>query len=379
MVLKMRKRNERSERFLEQMRSIYGDTLSFPNLNYHNRCNKVLVRCNIHNFEYEAWPTNLARGKRGCLKCCGILTREDFIVKSRAVHGDVYNYDKVKFINTTTKVTITCPKHGDWDTKPFKHYHSNGGTGCPQCAIEKSRLSLDRFIETARTIHGDKYNYDMVAIEKQTSIVKIGCPIHGYFNQEARVHLSGSGCKLCFNARNKNTLEGFIAKAKEVHGNTYDYSRAVYVNSKVKLTVICKLHGEFYIKPNSHNSSKTGCPRCRESYGERLIAKHLSELNIKFKKECALKDSRYRFDFYLPDHNVLIEFHGVQHYEPVERFGGVKGHLATISRDYKKLLLVAERNIPLIVLNHLDLTNDALYDKLNSELIKLNIISQTSF
>ena len=75
----------------------------------------------------------------------------------------------------------------------------------------------------------------------------------------------------------------------------------------------------------------------------------------------------------------MIEFHGVQHYEPVERFGGMKGHLEVISRDYKKLLLVAERNIPLIVLNHLDLTNDALYDKLNSELIKLNIISQTSF
>ena len=71
----------------------------------------------------------------------------------------------------------------------------------------------------------------------------------------------------------------------------------------------------------------------------------------------------------------MIEFHGVQHYAPVERFGGMEGYLDTVRRDYQKLCLVAERNIPLIVLNHTDLAEEKLFDNLENELIKLNIIS----
>lgn len=173
----------------------------------------------------------------------------------------------------------------------------------------------------------------------------------------------------------KSNLEEFVDKAIEVHGAIYDYSKAVYVNSKTKLTVICRHRGEFRVNPNSHVTNKSGCPRCRESYGERMIANYLDELNIRFKKEYSLKGSRYRFDFYLPEHRVLIEFHGIQHYEPVERFGGEEGHFAVACRDIAKNLLAIKNNIPLIVLNHVDLSEDKLLDNLKKELTKLNIIS----
>lgn len=370
MVLKMRERNDW---FLGMMKDLYGDALSFPNLNYQNQRTKITVRCNIHNVEYAAWPTNLTQGRKSCPRCAGILTCADFIEKARKTHSLKYNYDKVRFVNTTTKVTVTCPEHGDWEVKPVVHY--NDGSGCPKCALENNHLNIGSFIKKAQTVHGHIYDYSKVAISKNTDVITIKCPHHGYFDQPARAHLAGHKCKRCSINGTKHTLEKFIAMAKEIHGSTYDYSRAEYVNSKTKLTVLCKYHGEFYIKPNTHIGQRTGCPRCRESYGERLVAKYLDEFGIVFKKEFSLKDNKYRFDFYLPDYRVLIEFHGIQHYEPVERFGGLDGHLAVIRRDIAKMRLAHENNMTLIVLNHKDLSGNKLFDNLKKELIKLNIIS----
>lgn len=362
-----------AEKFLGQMRRLYGDRLSFPSLDYRNQRTQITVRCNVHGVEYLSWPCNLARGKCGCPRCAGKLTREDFIEKARKTHGDRYNYDKVRFINTTTKVTVTCPRHGDWDVKPVVHY--SDGSGCPHCAIENARLTVDRFIELATAVHGDAYDYSKVILSKNTDVVKITCPAHGVFEQPARSHLAGHRCKQCAIGGTKRTLNDFLIKAKQIHGSTYDYSHVKYVNSKTKVTVVCKRHGEFYIKPNSHLVQKTGCPRCRESYGERLIAQHLKALGIVFKKEHSFKDYKFRFDFYLPEHRALIEFHGIQHYEPVERFGGVEGLLGVMRRDISKVQLAIKLNMPLIVLDYRDLTAGKLFDKLKIELNRLNIIS----
>ena len=372
MVLKM-SRNDRAKLFLGRMNRLFGDTLSFPDLNYISNRHKVSVRCNIHNITYAAWPTNLSSGRRGCPDCGPKLTLRDFIEKARKVHGNKYNYDKVEFVNTTTKVIVTCPHHGDWSVKPVAHYHV--GSGCPGCALDKNHLNTVTFINRARQVHGDHYDYSKATVNKNTDIVKIVCPIHGEFEQAARSHLAGYKCRQCTVENSRSSLTEFIKKAKHVHGNIYDYSQAVYINSKTKLTVICNHHGPFKIIPNSHITSKTGCPRCRESYGERLIAKYLSELNIVFKKEYSFKGSKYRFDFYLPNHNVLIEFHGIQHYIPVEKFGGVDGHFATVTRDFAKLILAKKKNIPLLVFSYEDLLNDKLIDNLKEELSKLNIVS----
>lgn len=180
MVLKMRKRNERTSQFLGQMKKLYGDSLSFPDLNYRNQRSKITVRCNLHNVEYQAWPTNLSSGKRGCPRCGKKLTIEDFIIKARKRHGVKYSYDKVSFVNTMTKVTITCPIHGDWRTKPYIHYHV--GSECPKCVADSNRMTADKFIGKAKAIHGDRYDYSNVVISKRTDVVSIGCPIHGNLN-----------------------------------------------------------------------------------------------------------------------------------------------------------------------------------------------------
>ena len=368
----MRKRNEREMRFLSKVDNLYGESVTLIGLKYKTNREKVKVRCNIHNVEYSTWIFNFIRGNRGCPRCAKKLTIEDFIDKSVATHGNKYSYDKVIFKNATTKVTITCPKHGDFETRPVSHYYE--GCECPECAKDKERLGLPSFVKRAKEIHGDMYNYDKVRFTSLTESVIITCPKHGDFNQPARSHLAGHSCKQCSLDRTRSNLKRFIQQANEIHGSTYDYTKSVYRNSKTLLTVICKTHGEFVIRPNSHISSKGGCPRCRESYGERCSAAVLDELNIRYVREYKIEGSLFRYDFYLNDHGILLEFHGIQHYMPVNRFGGLNSYFDTVRRDIEKIKLAELKNLKLVVVNYKDLASGKLPKVIKKRLKELNVI-----
>ena len=119
------------------------------------------------------------------------------------------------------------------------------------------------------------------------------------------------------------TNESFIIKAKKIHGDEYNYSKINYVNQKIKIVITCKKHGDFLQQPSNHLLGK-GCLKCGrvESVGERKVKKWLKENNIDFEQEkkfsslIGKKNSNYRFDFYLPKHNLLIEYDGKQHFMP---------------------------------------------------------------
>lgn len=129
------------------------------------------------------------------------------------------------------------------------------------------------FIEKAKNIHGNKYDYSYVEYISYKEKVKIICPIHGEFLQAPNNHIHKTkpqGCRLCgiekLRQDKKMSLENFIAKANKIHNNKYDYSKTVYgLNSKVPVTVICSIHGKFYPTPNNHihPTRPTGCPRCK--------------------------------------------------------------------------------------------------------------------
>lgn len=120
--------------------------------------------------------------------------------------------------------------------------------------------------------------------------------------------------------------ESFIELSNKVHGNKYDYSKSEYITQKTKTTIICPEHGEFKQKPTNHFHLKRGCPRCSESKGEREIRNYLDRNNIKYSEEHTFEgwadNNKLRFDFYLIDYDICIEFDGVQHFKPIERFGG---------------------------------------------------------
>ncbi len=124
---------------------------------------------------------------------------------------------------------------------------------------------MQTFIEKARVVHGNRYDYRAVKYVASRIKVKIKCLKHGIFEQTPNSHLMGRGCPTCADvariAAKKDTTETFIAKAKRVHGKTYSYANVQYVSSSTDISITCKIHGDFKQRPNNHLSGQ-GCSAC---------------------------------------------------------------------------------------------------------------------
>lgn len=242
-------------------------------------------------------------------------------------YDNKYDYSLVEYKNNRTKIKIICKEHGIFEVKPYNFLN---GSECPSCGF---RLKLDNnsFINKSNKIHDNKYDYSLVKYKNNKTKVKIICKEHGEFNQRPNEHLLGQGCPSCKYDKIKNIkLLGnnvFIEKSNEIHNNRYNYLLVDYKHSEKKVNIICEKHGVFKQTPHNHLSGQ-GCPKCKMSKGEILIESYLIKNNIKYdyqKKfnDCKSPNNRYMyFDFYLPKYNLVIEYDGQQHYNPIKIFGG---------------------------------------------------------
>lgn len=329
-----------TEEFIRRAKKKFKDQITFEKTNYTTKKNRVTVTCVVHG-DFDVLPLNYLKQGIACTRCSGYkVTKEDFIEKARKRFGDIYDYSKVVYKNTYTKVEIVCRKHGSFWMTPITHY--DGGSGCRSCFYERKILSFDDFVGRAKEKHGNFYDYSKVNITHTDKHVKIICPKHGVFKQKPRVHLDGSGCVECYYERNRSTAEQFITNAKDIHGDRYDYSKVVYTHNKAKVEIICPKHGSFYITPNSHLTGPTGCTKCIESKGETRIRTFLEKHGIEYVKEYKVDGYPYRYDFYIPHLKMFIEHHGQQHFKPVERFGGVEAWNELLARDEAKVKLAKE-------------------------------------
>lgn len=184
------------------------------------------------------------------------LTVEEFISRAKNLYGDKYDYSKVEYKNTETKVCIICPEHGEWWVTPHNFFY---GHVCPTCS-GRQRRTKEVFIERALKKHGKRYDYSKVDYKGAEIPVCIICPIHGEFWQKPVYHMNGNGCPACF-ATPKSTAEEFIQKARDIYGDTYDYSRVDYQGNKTKVCIICPEHGEWWVTPNNFLRGSR-CPGC---------------------------------------------------------------------------------------------------------------------
>lgn len=254
--------------FIEESRKVHKNEFDYSKVEYLNNQTKVIIICRIHG-QFLQTPIHHIYRKQGCSICKGSQrkTTEEFIKEAKKIHKDTYDYSKVKYINNQTKVTITCMKHGDFFQIPSSHIYKKAG--CPSCAIEKRtdklRKTQKKFIEEAKKIHKDIYDYSKVEYVNSFKKIEIICKKHGSFWQDPSLHLSGRGCKKCFiekqTDRKRKVIKRFIEEAKEIHKNTYDYSKIEYLNNKTKIGIICKIHGIFWQSPN-HHLHGSGCPNC---------------------------------------------------------------------------------------------------------------------
>ena len=127
------------------------------------------------------------------------LTKEEWIEKARAVHGDKYDYSKVIYTNSKDYVTIICPVHGEFQQKAGNHLKY----GCAKCAGNK-HITKEEFIEISTKIHNGKFDYSKVENFKNIKeLVTIICPIHGEFQQRVEDHMKGCGCNKCRCSKSK--------------------------------------------------------------------------------------------------------------------------------------------------------------------------------
>ena len=249
------------------------------------------------------------------------MTTEEFIRKAREIHGDKYDYSNVEYTASDAKVRIICPEHGEFLQRAYVHLL---GHGCPACSGCK-RPSTEEFIQKAREIHGDKYDYSKVEYQGKDIKVCIICPIHGEFWQRPHNHITGrQGCPDCGKkyAREwrKNDYSSFISASKERFGDNYSFPHIddEYENSHSKLTIKCNKCGNEFIKiACDHLTSPFGgCRHCyhSKSKAEDEIADFVLSL-VSDDSSVRLGDREllngHELDVLLPNQKLAIEFNGL--------------------------------------------------------------------
>jgi len=211
-------------------------------------------------------------------------TTEGFIKRVRAVHGLIYEYSKVQYTTAHQKVCIACPEHGDFWMTAANHVN---GQRCPKCKNQRiaasQRGNTTEFALRASLLHGGKYTYEKVDYKKAYTKVLITCPKHGDFLQAPATHLEGSGCPHCAGRPVIDTVE-FIRRAKSIHGDKYDYSKSIYVNAKLLVTITCPEHGDFMQSPYEHAVKGVGCNTCgndRAGIGRRMTTAQFVDMATK--------------------------------------------------------------------------------------------------
>ena len=259
------------------------------------------------------------------------------IEKARLVHGDKYDYSKVKYTRQQDKVMIGCPEHGIF----VQAFHSHlQGAGCPACGnLKISQVKRtdpmelkDSFVSQARKIHGDIYGYGRVSFEGKTTKdkVTITCPRHGRFDQTWGNHITlRHGCPKCGTSRDhiKKRMEKlhgtveerrlqFLKESKTSHAGFYSYPNLIeeFKGYYSKITVVCPNCGPFLQYAHNHARGH-GCYRCKRSTVERevenWVREHMDgELIVGNRKVIAPKE----IDLYLPSYSMAIEVGGVYYH-----------------------------------------------------------------
>lgn len=260
-----------TEQFIEKAKAVHGDRYDYGEVVYKDSRSDVAIICKTHGIFMQKGNAHLQGS--GCKKC-GAEKRMDstrtdeslFLSRVKKVHGDEYDYSKFRYVGLNHKSIIICKEHGEFKQLPASHL---SGNGCPKCKGKKiskrALLSKDDFVAIANSVHNGKYIYDKVDYKGNRFKAIITCPIHGDFAQLPSNHLSGRGCPKCGkkDSVNKKTRskDSLLKQIRATHGDTYIYPDDNDWGAKKKIRIICKKHGEFIQRADSHAGGKN-CPKC---------------------------------------------------------------------------------------------------------------------
>ena len=299
--------NKTNDEIIKEYKKVHGNKYDYSLVDYKKSLSVVKIICPEHG-EFSILSKEHLAGN-GCAKCAGKnRTTEDVIKIFKEVHGNKYDYSLVDFKLNTLRVKIICPKHGLFEQ--LFDVHSKGH-GCQLCG-GFFKYTKDEWINKANITHNNKYNYSLVDYINNKSEVKIICPEHGEFYQISGLHLSGCGCPKCKGTKKRKTLENFINEANLIHNNKYDYSVSEYDSARLKVKIICPEHGVFEQQADSHlrgcGCPKCSFLYTKK---EQEIKDFLKTLNVNIIENDKSILNGLELDIFLPDHNIAIEFDGL--------------------------------------------------------------------
>ena len=353
----------KKEKFVNEFNSMYKNSgLTLPELKYVNTITYIDVKCNKHGI-FKQIPNNLLGKYGGCRECKKEtrleMASDNFFKISKEMHNNFYIYDCSVYLHSKKKMKIECPIHGIFEQRPNNHI---GGQGCTKCYLDNKLTTKNDYIKDMYIIHNNKYNYndlpDFINIKRDKII--INCYIHGNFKQNARNHQRGHGCMECFYDSKRIPIEDIRERCNEVHNNIYEYDLSTYENMYSEITIICKTHGSFYQQLKTHLLGYI-CPKCSATKGEQRIMNYLDKKDIIYNMQHKFDDCLYKkkliFDFYIPNLNICIEYHGKQHYERIDYFHTDKLFKIAQNRDEIKTKYCLDNNIKLIVIPYYNFDN----------------------
>ena len=251
------------------------------------------------------------------------LDKEGFLKRAFDKHGDYYDYSKVLYINSLTKVDIICPIHGGFQQTPKSHFKA----GCSKCGresqIEKAKKSQKQFEAEVITLYGNKYDFSLTNYINTKTPVALICNIHGEFTKSPVSILNENACDECCKKKTKSTdKDTFIEEAIKVYGDKDDYTNTEVVSSKYKVEVRCTKHDLIFKKDIQSYLLGCGCPKCSaENYT--LIRTKTTEQFIEEAKEvhgnnCDYTDTIYKsakdkVTIKCNKHNIIFEQHPDNH------------------------------------------------------------------
>lgn len=304
-------KQKRFDDFIKTAKKVHGERFSYSatEQTFEFKNKECVIHCNTHNIDFNVKPNahlrNVTTG--GCPKCLNENRKErlkydtlGFVDKAKNKYGDVYSYERTKYMSRDTPVIITCKKHGDFRITPHRFLSERLKLACPICVRER-------------------------------------------FNNERR-----------------KTTDDFIKEASEKHHGTYDYALVQYTTAYDKVRIIChekfangSEHGIFWQTPHNHLHGQ-GCPKCKKWKLETEVMESLIEKGIEFEHQKTFKWlGKQSIDVFIPDYNIAIECQGLQHFSPVDfsKCGNndiEESHKRSIARDERKYDLCRKHKIVIL-------------------------------
>jgi hypothetical protein len=313
----------------------HGDKYNYLDITYAKGKTTLTIECPVHGVFTQNYSNHL--NGRGCKKCSfeKLGRKEQHTLESvkQARKDTDYEYLGLTYGEGTPKLTMSCPRHGEFKQDLYNHL---SGKGCIECFRQNQRLGFKEAVSKSVALHGDKYKY--LDIKHQPTRLVMQCRVHGLFTQLSNTHLSGHGCDRCANEQNglkarwtKEELAARGVEAEEVYfknGNTY-------------ATMVCEKHGKFDRQAHRLVMRITDYPYCSRSMSKssKELVDYIASLGYEVVREFKFPNSGFRWDAVIHSKNLAVEFHGLywhsEEYRP-NNYHAIKHELA-LANGYRTI------------------------------------------